>query len=395
MSPHRLTRSAPLRSLARFARRRGLRWPEESLRNALSWLVSTEAWARGDRSSDESRQLLIQQVADTLPDGSVFEFEHLLTAKEVFVRNLLKRPCGRDGFADAWRGLASVVAPGEGEGKEGERERGKVGQEAGVGDDGDGVDEGEAEEEPEEEPEVVKDRRRLRSSVGHHASEVSRAASQLELARLVLSQTTQAIADGSKAPHGLPPAAKRTKREEAIEAGAGAPSTGSDHNDHWTALLRYLLSWKVVCLSSMLMQHLASANEGAAAAERAKGMAGQEAPTPSASGPARGGLAALLFPVQEGGRRGGSKHPHRSWGLTKAPSGQALECACILLLSHAWYDLLRGAHSRSFRSLLEQPKERPQQSVSPSPPSSSLFFFRQENANTLGQMMAFFFECAD
>jgi len=201
----------------------------------------------------------------------------------------------------------------------------------------------------------VKDRRRLRSSVGHHAGEVSRAASQLELARLVLSQTTQAIEDGSKVPRGLPPAAKKMKKSmelDALEAGEGI--SGGISGDHWMALLRYLLSWKVVCLSSTLMLHLASANDAAA-----KAKAGQEEdphPNPNARAPT--GLVALLFPQRDAGSRQ-HRGPRGPTAAAGAARGQALECACILLLSHVWYDLVEAAHTRSFRSLVQTPQAPP------------------------------------
>ena len=176
-----------------------------------------------------------------LPNGEELAFEHLISAKEVFVKHLLLRPCKYEDFLDTSDQLQSV------------------------------------------------DCNKIQESRAYYARKVSCASSQLQVARCLLSQIGEDIGSGKKS--------------------AGGQAS-------WESFVCYLLSWRIVCLSSILSLDL------------------KQEPSKQRI------VKALVNPWNEGGEGGQSK---------PLPSSvNSLECCCILLLAPIWYGIINAAHNKMF-----------------------------------------------
>ncbi|QDZ22949.1 hypothetical protein HOP50_09g54990 [Chloropicon primus] len=175
--------------LIRLAGNPQAKWSAESLRNAISWLDSTEAWAKQHHTKDIVRRV-IQQVSAVLPDGKSFVFESLITARDVFVKNLVFRPCSQQGLVDMIENLKSI------------------------------------------------DCERIRSSIAYYTTRVYSLESQLQVSCDLL--------------HSIRSEASQGLRKSVLSILESEGEDDCEGDCDWSSFLDYLLSWRIVCLSAFV-----------------------------------------------------------------------------------------------------------------------------------------------
>lgn len=186
--------------LIRVASDTTLRWSEDSLRNALAWLESTEAWAKRSGDAGEVRSIVEEIRAEERASVlGLDDFDDLITARDVFVKNLISRPVGHQEGAETYACL---------------REASSADADA-------------------------------RASAACHFGRVLQSGARAEAARMLLARTRRDVGRGRR------PAVEALLESTSSEEDETEGERGS-HGALWASFLDYLLSWRLVCLSAIV-----------------------------------------------------------------------------------------------------------------------------------------------
>ena len=207
------------------------------------------------------------------------------------MKTLLLRPCSHHKFAEMVEILASATSSGS-----------RAGKEKGGGD------------------------RMKENSLDYYASQVTCLNSQLQLVSLLLEQRREQTVrqrTGSRSIENALREGDENEEEEeevvvrelepkpvAYDGGGGLESGRVS----WSVFLEYLLSWRVVCLCAFLRLNVIQRH---CEKERER-------------------ILKIVFAHLKG------------TASQSTPKIDGVECCCILLLSHVWFDIIQSANNRTF-----------------------------------------------